>query len=498
MRGPTLEEIAACPNLPSLPTVAVQVLELTRDADVKLTAIAASVQNDPALAAKILKTVNSSYYGLSKPCPTISRALAYLGLSTVKSLVLGFALVDMSKGSGEGLDLMDFWRRSLYSAAAAKRIATIHGECDAEEGFIAALMQDMGMLAIQTVAPNDYGRVIAEAGNDHRRLPDIEKARLGFDHAEAGSILGQRWHLPPPLVEAIRHHHHGEEHGHMKLVRPVSLAHEVAAALALPNPGEAIGDMGRRAERWFGLEKDSVRQLLLVVDDDVKELSGLFDVGMGVSPDINRILTEAEEASLQHQFEVHRETEVLKKTNHELVNQAATDVLTGVGNRRRFEEELASRLAQAETFKGSLGLLIADADKFKNINDTYGHPAGDAVLVELARRLVAAVRDVDAVCRYGGEEFGVILAGASLKEAAMIAERARCAVAEKPFDLGEPIGPVTVTISIGATAYDWGNVTQSPMQSTLLKAADEALYAAKGAGRNCVRMFRIKCECGAA
>ena len=116
------------------------------------------------------------------------------------------------------------------------------------------------------------------------------------------------------------------------------------------------------------------------------------------------------------------------------------------------------------------------------------------MLVELAARLSKAVRNIDLVCRYGGEEFAVILPGASIKDVAAIAERLRKSIATTPFDLtkvpGAP-GEVTVTISLGASVYNKDTVHVFPTQGLLIKAADQALYVAKQGGRNCVRVFRV-------
>ena len=228
MSAPALQDVVTCPNLPSLPTVALELLEVTRDDDVPLDQIARVVQNDPALTAKILRTVNSSYYGLARPCSTISRALVYLGLSTVKSLVLSFGLVELTGRTRRGLDLVEYWRRSLVSAAAARRIAARSGHGDAEEAFIAALMQDIGMLAIHVAAGDQYHGLLAHAGADHTRLPGIEQQVLGFDHAQVGGRLGHRWRLPGSMVEAIERHHHaptGSDSWLVRAVAPVSYTH---------------------------------------------------------------------------------------------------------------------------------------------------------------------------------------------------------------------------------------------------------------------------------
>ena len=193
-----LEKVLACPNLPTLPTVAVDLLKLTGDPEVDLADISQLVEKDVALSGKILRTVNSSYYGLSQPCPTINRALAYLGLNTVKSLVLGFSLVDLSQQCKDGFDLIHYWRRGLFSAAAARRIAQVTDSCDPDETFLAALMQDIGMLAMHTALGKQYQQVVVQPDRIHEILgktPALAETRpgLGVREAEADGLVA--WQL---------------------------------------------------------------------------------------------------------------------------------------------------------------------------------------------------------------------------------------------------------------------------------------------------------------
>jgi len=166
---------------------------------------------------------------------------------------------------------------------------------------------------------------------------------------------------------------------------------------------------------------------------------------------------------------------------HRLVaRQASTDGLTELANRREFEDSLANEISRAERFGGSLALILADLDNFKQVNDRFGHQAGDEVLRSFADILRETVRDIDVAARYGGEEFAILLPQTDIVGAEALAERLREAVESRPMADGTD-GPVTVTSSFGVASF--------PEASTgpgLFAAADEALYRAKRAGKNCV------------
>jgi diguanylate cyclase (GGDEF)-like protein len=164
---------------------------------------------------------------------------------------------------------------------------------------------------------------------------------------------------------------------------------------------------------------------------------------------------------------------------HRIVErQALVDGLTGLANRRQCEEALASELARLERFGGSLALVVADLDWFKDVNDRYGHPAGDAVLREFAAVLQAALRSVDLAGRWGGEEFLLILPGTDLGGGAQVAERIRAALAGRIVlsPEGDPI-PITASFGVAATPPASG-------AAELFSAADAALYEAKRNGKN--------------
>src|SRR5213080_756780 len=160
MNDELLKKLKVCPNLPSLPAIAMQVLDLAQRDEVDIAEIARVISKDPAMSSKILRTVNSSFYGRSQHVSTISHALVILGLQSVKTLVLGFSLVtNLTKNKSKGFKHITYWRRSIYSATAARAIAAKINIVQQEEAFLAALLQDIGMLVLDQVMPDEYGEV---------------------------------------------------------------------------------------------------------------------------------------------------------------------------------------------------------------------------------------------------------------------------------------------------------------------------------------------------
>src|SRR3954468_1072242 len=207
MNDKLLQRIRQCPSLPSLPSIAMQVLELAQKADVDIAEIARIISKDPALSGKILRTVNSSFYGRSQTISTISHAVTILGLQSVKTLVLGFSLVSNLAGKkSKGFKHLHYWKRSVFAATAARMVGAKVDLMQQEELFIAALLSDIGMLVLDRVLGDEYGELCAK----HETHPDLlgaEVETLKMTHAEVGGMLADEWKLPPVLATPIRCHH---------------------------------------------------------------------------------------------------------------------------------------------------------------------------------------------------------------------------------------------------------------------------------------------------
>jgi len=173
----------------------------------------------------------------------------------------------------------------------------------------------------------------------------------------------------------------------------------------------------------------------------------------------------------------------LQEANHHLLAQSRTDSLTGLPNRVMFEDRVRQAIAKAIRDKSRLAMMIVDLDRFKPINDTYGHAAGDKVLKEMAARMANSVRDSDTVARLGGDEFVVLLPTIDAEsDAIVVAEKIREAI-NRPYDMKDKI-QLSVSLSIGVAIFpDHGNDEES-----LFRNADAALYRAKERGRNRVEI----------
>ncbi|MBS2034394.1 GGDEF domain-containing protein [bacterium] len=180
------------------------------------------------------------------------------------------------------------------------------------------------------------------------------------------------------------------------------------------------------------------------------------------------------ECLLRYDRQAPEEVELARR----LFEGARLDGLTRVFNRATFFERLAQEISFSQRQQQEFGLLLFDIDHFKRVNDTYGHPAGDAVLREVADRVRGLLRLEDTLARYGGEEFAVLLRSSDLEASLIVAERIRARIADEAFALpGEE--PLLVTISIGVACWGSGATREG-----LIASADRLLYAAKDAGRN--------------
>ncbi len=239
-------------------------------------------------------------------------------------------------------------------------------------------------------------------------------------------------------------------------------------------------DALRLCSHLRSLDRTRMMPILMIVnpDDNVRLLRGL-DLGVNdylVRPiDRNEML-----ARVRTQVRRKRFSDRLRDNVQMTMEMAVIDGLTGLHNRRYLERNLMTLVDQATAREKPLSVLVVDIDRFKSINDRYGHAAGDDVLREFARRVRKAVRGIDLACRMGGEEFVIAMPDTDAALALLVAERLRQQIGGAPFRLSQSEQSITVTVSVGIASLMPGEDTPE----TLLRRADDAVYRAKRSGRN--------------
>src|SRR4051794_36954494 len=254
MNEALLARVRESSKLPSLPGVALEVLQITQDKNSDIAHLAKVVSKDPALTARVLRTVNSSYYGLSQQVSSLDQAMALIGLRTVKVLVLGFSLVtDLMHTASGGLNLGVFWKRSFYAAAAARALANDVSLRQADTCFLVALLMDLGMLALDQTLGDEYATVVARAPN-HPALCDFEREAFDLTHADVSGARAEHWKLPIPVREPLRCHHRPQAASTdaiRETAEVVSVASRCADVFIETVPVQAVEDVRRTCAQKY-------------------------------------------------------------------------------------------------------------------------------------------------------------------------------------------------------------------------------------------------------
>jgi diguanylate cyclase (GGDEF)-like protein len=487
-----LSKLKQCTNLPSPPGVAAKIIELGQDPDADMSKIASAVSMDPALTAKIFRIANSAIYARQRKTENLRQALMLFGLNGTLTLALSFSLVSSLRvKSGKGIDHNQFWRRSLTVAMCCRELGTRLGISSKEDLFLSGLLQDIGILALDKVAPEIYQQLGARQA-DHSEVQRVEYEALGSDHAAVGAWLLNRWNLPDQFVQAVACSH--DSSGSMVadeyqlLDRCVIVSSLIADIFWQPDNNLISRKAGDRAARLLGIDREALSDILGTVRDGIEETAAMFDVDLGDTDLMQSTLDQAKEIlmmlnlqNIKQTVELQKTTESLESRTRELEEETRHDGLTGLFNRAYLDQIIQEEFQCAQERGWPLAAVFIDLDHFKKVNDTYGHHAGDLVLKNTAKILQNSIRETDFVGRYGGEEFIVILPGTPRAGARIVCNRLVAAFQTKTHKVGKK-DEVTVTISAGLAVQDEG--VDFVKASDFIRAADHAVYIAKEKGRD--------------
>lgn len=200
-------------KMPAFPQAVTRVLDLTSRAECSPKELVKVIERDPIMTVKVLKLVNSAYYGLSKPIKSINHAVVYVGFNTIKNLSLTIAAIGMLPKKNEiRFDMNEFLMHSLGVAGVSKILANKLGirDKDTPDYYVAGLLHDFGKVVLTQFKPQEFRQALDMAADGNMPLFEAEQEIFGIDHAEIGGLLAESWKLPEALVDCIRNHHKPE------------------------------------------------------------------------------------------------------------------------------------------------------------------------------------------------------------------------------------------------------------------------------------------------
>lgn len=488
MNPELLEKVLACKTLPSLPAVALKVIELTQDERVRAAELATTIANDQGLSAKLLKTVNSSFYALRKPCTTIQSAIVMLGFSAVKTLALGFSLVSaVADGEDSGFDYQGYWRRGLLSGVAAKVFARAGSSKCEEEAFLGGLLQDIGMVAMHRALGKEYADILAKTNGDHRMLLKHELSDLEVSHADIGSMLATRWKLPPELALPIKYHERPSAAPTecLDICKAVGLGNIAAELLSSSEPGVVLKRLYSRAQELFALSPPEVDELMKAVNAGAKEVAYLLKLDIGQVADPEEVM---------HRATMQLEAIQVPFEGDSAVNAGpTTDPVTALPNRLVFNRNLVTGYTQATGAKIPFSISLLQIDDLKDLRERHGESYIDALFAQVAKTLKAHFDAAQSlVCRYDDDRFAVVLAKLDRAHATQAVDGARARIAAAPINCQPPglvTMPMMVTLSAGLCPLDLSTAARIGSADDMVDFATKALDAAVRAGGGCSRVF---------
>ncbi|ERJ18607.1 signal transduction protein [Salinisphaera shabanensis E1L3A] len=484
-------QLRLCPTLPTISSVALRIIQIGRNPDIDLAEVARLLSKDPALATKTLRMANSPLYMRGRQARNLHQAITVLGLNATVSVALSFSLSTWLRDApAHGIDLDRYWRRALLSALAARLLGEHQDIHVPEELFLAGLLQDLGMLALDAAMPETYGQ-LKHIVHNHDPLPVYERELVGTDHCEAGAWLMEEWGLPDYLVLATR----GSDdlsrievpEGLESFVGCVAVSGRIAEIYLVEDTQSATAAAVQTARSCLNMGPDALSDVLTRMAETLPEVESLFEMtvlsppqALGLTDQARELLATRNLQLLRSATELQEREQEFRQQAHRLDYIARQDALTGIFNRRHFDEAFSKLFAQARAEAYPLSLAYLDLDHFKEINDRYGHPIGDKILAAIAKRIHDQLRADDLFARYGGEEFVLLLPGIDTTGAQKILVRICDGISALEHKL-EDGNTLTVTLSAGIATFP-GQGIHSPNE--LMQASDHALYEAKQGGRN--------------
>lgn len=272
-------------ELATLSAVAVQAVQMLRDPDVDIRRVAETVSYDQSMTSKILRLVNSSFYGFQGKIGSLSQAIVLLGFSTVRNVILSVSVLQAFSG-GKGSNVFDvgrFWEHSVGAAFIARNLAEHAKQKQPEEAFIGGLLHDIGKVFILQFLRKDLDEIMVLVKEKDMSIRAAEEAVLGVDHAWIGHMIVKNWHFPPNLCQGIGYHHSpnllAEKQEELVFTSVIHMADIICRGLDIGSGGDdLVPDINTAAWHGLSLSLDDVKAILKKVDRGLSEIDDFLSI----------------------------------------------------------------------------------------------------------------------------------------------------------------------------------------------------------------------------
>ncbi len=497
-------DIEALARIPTVPAIVLRLVEALADPDVPLQELSSIIKSDPAITSRLVKAANSAMYAGMSKADTLDRCVLRLGRNAVGCLALSFSLSDVVCRSGpHEQQLRETWLQSVIQATAMEYLAKRLRVADSSLAFVAGLLLDIGKLALIHAHGKEYVPLLNEARSGERPLRELERERLGTDHAALAGELMRRWQFPDNLTHLALHHELDESElepfgrrEEFPLIVLANIASSTSDFLFGLRPAQSLQRLEFLLERHWQASHELIGEYLSSVRGKLEETAEILAADINRMPGERELMALAMEqivnftiraatgnAQSDESIALQREHDDIRRRLQQLEQKSCMDSLTGVYNREYFDARLKERI-RAATGDRALGILFVDLDSFKALNDSRGHLFGDEVLKQSGVALKAALRSGDIVARFGGEEFVVLLECPDRHMIPVVAERIRARI--EGMNVQQNGEPVRVTASVGGvySVFVPGSISEDRLRNELVHTADSAMYESKRGGRN--------------
>jgi HD-like signal output (HDOD) protein len=286
-REVVLAQVLSNPDVPTLPTIALQVIEKASDPECDLNDLAAILSQDPALCAKVLRTVNSIVFGARKPTSTIPAAVRRLGINPLRSLVLTLSLSSIRSPALPNALLQRYWRVSVAGALAARQLAVRAQRSDPDTELVSGLVRDLGILVLYQSFPAEYQAILDTSPVILSGFQcALEEKALQVNHAEVAAELLRTWHLPVEITEPVRFHHDwdgaAQLHGDLRdRAQLLYFASQVGQLQLTSDRPVLVREVLSIANQHFGMDEAELRDFLTTLNKQMEEFASILQVDLG-------------------------------------------------------------------------------------------------------------------------------------------------------------------------------------------------------------------------